>query len=185
MILLGLETSHSLFTGKDDTVAAVKFSDYKDVAAFLRKMISQYRGNPTIREQALNIIKGNAEQKDKTAQALAIGEWAQSNLYYVHELPERFNTPLKTLESMAGDCDDFTTIIGALLESVGIRSQFVIMNIDGQWRHIFPRAVIEPSNGNSGRVVPLDATLDYPVRELTDPVQYMTDLGHKVRVIIG
>lgn len=185
MILLGLEHSTSPITGKPDTVAAVKFSDYSDVAKFLRRMITQYRGNPIVRERALNIIKGSANQKDKAAQAIAIGEWVQANVYYVHELPERFNTPPKTLESMAGDCDDFTTLIGAMLESVGIRSQFIIMNIDGQWRHIFPRALIEPAGGSPSKVIPLDATLDYSIGELTDPVTYMRDTGHQVRVIVG
>ena len=121
----------------------VEFKDLDEELRFLRKLVTSHRGLPTIRNLATKIITdAEAPMRDKKAQALAIGEWVRENIYYVHELPERFAYPTETLRSKNGDCDDFTTLIGALLESIGIPSILVAMKVNGKWSHIFPAARI-------------------------------------------
>jgi transglutaminase-like putative cysteine protease len=182
MKILGLFSPKSLLTGKRAPTAWARFADYKEVAKFLRRMVNLYRGNDAVREIALKAIKdAGVEAKDKKGQALAIAEWVQTNIYYVHELPERFQTPIKTLSSKAGDCDDFTTLISAMLESVGIGSRMVLMRIDGIWKHIYPTALVP--NGSTVATLPLDATLDFPVAEWSNPIGIMKAKGKDVFII--
>jgi transglutaminase-like putative cysteine protease len=168
----------------------VEFRDLDEQLRFLRKMVSgpqvvvngkligDYRTHPKIRELALTIIKSKVAPRDKKSQALAIGQWVQDNIYYVHEMPERFQTPIETLRLAAGDCDDSTVLVCSLLETIGIPSNLVCMQINGVWKHIFPAAVMQ-----NGALLPLDSTLkDYPVDTATNPTMLTIAQGKQVRI---
>jgi transglutaminase-like putative cysteine protease len=106
----------------------------------------------------------------------------QDRITYVEEMPERFQTPTTTIAMGYGDCDDFTTLIASLLESIGIESELVGMqwSVPGEgkfYRHIFPRAVVT----QGGRVyeIPLDATERQDIYELMNPVEVALALGRK------
>lgn len=168
-----------------------EFQDLDEQLRFLRKLVSgpkvridgrligNYRTHPAIRELALKTIReANVEARDKREQALAIGQWVQDNIYYVHESPERFQTPLHTLRIKAGDCDDFTTLICSLLESIGIPNRFVCMQINGVWKHIFPAALMA-----NGKLLPLDGTMkSHQVREVVNPISVATEAGKQVKI---
>lgn len=144
------------FAGSAEGTGLSRYAQFKDLdeqLRFLRKQITKYRMVPVIRDTAIGILgAANIAARDKRSQALSIGDWAQENIYYVHELPERFQTPESTLRTKAGDCDDFSTLIGALAESIGIPVMLVAMHFRGAYRHIFPAAKID------GKLLPLDAT---------------------------
>lgn len=143
----------------------VDFRDIDEQLTYLRKVVDEWRGSPLIRNLAVQIIKEQGiAPKDKKAQAIAIGLHVQAAIYYVHELPERFQTPAETLRLAAGDCDDTTALVCALLESIGIPSALVCMKFDEQWQHIFPAAWME-----WGALLPLDTTLNASVAELQNP----------------
>lgn len=168
-----------------------QFQDLDEELRFLRKMVSgppvmvggvligDFRSNPVIRQKALDIIRARPVQpRDKKAQAIAIGQWVQDNIYYVHEMPERFQTPLETLRLMAGDCDDSTVLIASMLETIGIQSQLVCMSLNGVWKHIFPAALLP--NGN---LLPLDSTMkDFPVNSVTNPCAWAQARGKSVKI---
>jgi len=170
----------------------VTFRDLDDQLRFLRQLISgpkvtiggltigEYRADPAIRELAVRIIKeAGAEMRDKKAQALAIGQWVQDNIYYVHEMPERFATPLEVLRAGAGDCDDGVPLVGSLLECIGIPSGMVCMNINGAWSHIFPTAIMQAT----GRQLPLDWTMrNFSVLEVKNPIVWAYERGKTVRI---
>lgn len=157
----------------------VEFSTLDEQLRFLRNMVNQFRQNPTIRDLAVKIIKdAGAAPKDQRSQALAIATWVQDHIYYVMELPERFATPTETLRKEAGDCDDFTTLIASLNESIGIPTLFVVMQIDGAWKHIFPAALIGPQK----RLLTLDATMRFPIADCVNPVTYTTQRGKRVNL---
>lgn len=157
----------------------VDFKDIDEELRYLRRLITLYRGNPTIRNLAVQIIQDTqAPSRDKKAQALAIGEWVQQNIYYVHELPERFQDPTETLRLKAGDCDDMTTLIGSLLESIGISSVMVCMKVNGLWSHIYPAARIPETGG----LLPLDATMRFAVPLANNPIEWAKQRGKNVAI---
>jgi transglutaminase-like putative cysteine protease len=154
----------------------VKFGGIDEELHFLRGVVDTWRQSPLIRNLAVEILKGtNTPERDKKAQALAIGQHVQNAIYYVHELPERFQTPVETLRLAAGDCDDTTVLIGALLEAVGIPSALVAMKWSEEWRHIFPAAVLP-----GGTYLPLDSTMTASVGEVKNPVLWATRRGYVV-----
>jgi len=181
------------FTSPNGPTWNVEFRDLDEQLRFLRKMVSgpavkmpngqligNYRADPVIRELAMTIIRnatGGARQKDKKGQALAIGQWVQDNIYYVHELPERFQTVHETLRTRAGDCDDTAQLVNSLLESIGIQSQYCCMQIDFVWKHIFPCAVMP-----NGALLPLDTTMDYSVDSVTNPAAWSEAKGKMVKI---
>jgi hypothetical protein len=153
----------------------VEFKDLDEELRFLRRLILQSRELPQIRALAMKIVTdAGVAPRDKKAQALAVANWVKANIYYVHELPERFAYPTETLRSKNGDCDDFTTLIGSLIESIGIPSMMVCMKVGGRWSHIFPAA--QTPNG----LLPLDATNRFGVD--VNPIDHAKQAGKSVSI---
>jgi len=64
----------------------------------------------------------------------------------------------RIINSKAGDCDDLTIIICAMLDSIGYRTGARVISPDGHQWHIYSLAGVDPAfNGEPSRVVPLDA----------------------------
>jgi Transglutaminase-like superfamily len=158
----------------------VDFKDIDEQLRFLRKMVSQFRMVPQIRNLAVGIIRnGGAPPRDKKAQALTLATWVKSNIYYIHELPERFQLPTETLRLKAGDCDDHTTLLASMLESVGIPAVLVCMEVNGAWSHIFPAAAMK-----TGALLHLDTTAKSG--DLAqNPVKFAQERGKRVRLKIA
>lgn len=154
----------------------VSFSDIKEIARFIRNGILAYRHNPRVRRAAIDAVTENgALQKDKLGQAVAIATWVKQHCYYVHEPDEVFQTPENTLRELSGDCDDFTWLQGAMMESIGIPSKINLVRIGGLWKHIYPSMMAKTSKGM--RNVPLDATLTLWPEEFPSPEQIAREQG--------
>jgi len=155
-----------------------EFSGIDEQLRFLRKMVEQFRQAPQVRNLAIEIIKGAAvEPRDKKGQALALATWVRDNIYYVHEMPERFQLPTETLRLKAGDCDDATTLLGSMLEAIGIPAMLVCMSLDGTWAHIFPAAWIQATR----RWMHLDTT-SKSGDLAQNPVTYAQGRGKRVQL---
>lgn len=153
---------------------------------WLRRMVDHYRGDPLIRAKAHQIVfeLAGCKPRDRLCHCFAIARWVQDNITYVNEGIETFQSPVETLSSRYGDCDDFTTLIASLIESVGIPCQVVALEWDGEYRHIFPRAVLAGQGaGGAPLEVPLDATLTGgPVgAPLKNPIAILAARGTAVR----
>jgi transglutaminase-like putative cysteine protease len=153
-----------------------------EVHEVLRSLVNEYRQTYAIRSRARDIVfrVWPTPPKDKRNQALAIARWVQQNIRYVEEMPEVFQTPTHTLATGYGDCEDFACLIASLCESIGIPTELVAMKFRGEYRHIFPRAVLP-----GGQRLPLDATLSAPIDNLTDPLRIARDAGERVTTCIG
>lgn len=96
-----------------------------------------------IRELALQII-GDAGY---VGQVRAVQVWAQQNIRYIRDPPdlELVQTPQKTLQWRAGDCDDQSVLTAALLQSIGHPVQFMAMGFrGGPLEHVMTRTKIGP-----------------------------------------
>jgi hypothetical protein len=160
--------------------AVVDFKDIDEQLRFLRKVVANYRQTPQVRDLSVGVIKNaGVAPRDKREQALALARWVRDNIYYIHELPERFQLPTETLRLKAGDCDDHTSLLCSMLESVGIPSMLVCMEVNGTWSHIFAAAAMK-----DGKLLHLDTTAKSG--DLAqNPVKYAQDRGKKVRLKIA
>lgn len=160
---------------------SVSFRNLADEAAQLRRMVNRASGDLGLKAFTLRIIQdAGALSRAELDQALAIGEWVQENIYYVHEGRETFQRPATTLRLRAGDCDDFAVLISSMLGTIGIREKMCILKINGVPRHIFPVAVVN-QDGETHRLT-LDATLslpDHPIRNLENPIALVRARGDR------
>lgn len=182
--------SASLLDGTPVGQARLKFANFDEEAAFVRKIVTQYTGNAVLRELTLRVVFPHCRPKDEAAQALRIGKWIQDRTFYVHEGSELFQTPLTTIRLRAGDCDDYTIAIASMLGCVGIRNKLCILKINGRWAHIFPVALV--NDGGKLHRLTLDGTLlrrsddeghepiDDPITDLVNPIALVRARGDQV-----
>jgi hypothetical protein len=181
----------SLLTGASLGQAKLKFKDFGEEAAYLRRIVGEYTGNVALREVTLSVIFPRCRPKDEPAQALAIGKWVQDRTFYVHEGTELFQTPLTTIRLKAGDCDDYAILIASMLGCVGIKNKLCILKINGRWAHIFCVALV--NDGGHLHRLTLDGTLlrrsdggghepiDDPISELVNPIALVKARGDLVQ----
>jgi hypothetical protein len=166
----------SLIGGAGFAAEAISFKNFADEAATLRKLVNHYAGDVALKQFVVDVFRAaGVAPKDEYGQALAIAEWVQKNIYYVHEGKETFQRPETTLRLRSGDCDDFALLISSCLANVQIREKLCILKINGRWAHIFPVAVVRDA-GELHRLT-LDATLDQPIRDLVNPIAMVRDRG--------
>lgn len=165
----------SSVTGATVTSRKVRFASQPEQIVWLRGMVDQYRATHLVRSRARDIAfrQRGCPVKDQVCQALAIAGWVQDTITYVAEMPETFQTPTTTVSEGYGDCDDFSTLIASMCESIGIATELVGMEWGAgaarYYRHIFPRAVI--GVGTRLYRVPLDATISETIDGTQDPIR--------------
>ena len=93
--------------------------------AYMRAYVEEYKIHPAVRELALKLTR-NLPQKDFDGEARVLFDYVQNSIRYVRDINgvETVQTPLKTLEYGAGDCDDKASLLAALLESLGHETRF-------------------------------------------------------------
>jgi transglutaminase-like putative cysteine protease len=131
---------------------------YQTLAA-MRKLVNQYKIDPTIRQAATSAIFLTPE-KDELSEVAALFSVVRDGCRYTRDINgvETLSTPDKTLIGKIGDCDDQTTLLAALLESVGYPTRFVIAGYHGQdYEHVY----LQVWAGDQW--INMDATEPYPM----------------------
>lgn len=97
----------------------------RQTLTLMRQLTAHYKTDPTIRELALRLTR-NLPQKDFYGEARELWAFVKHNIRYTLDVNgvETIQTPLKTLEYGAGDCDDKALLLAALLESIGHETRF-------------------------------------------------------------
>lgn len=137
------------------------------VAAMLSMAHGQYGAKSAIiREHALKIIHAaRLADRDYYGMIQAIGKWVRDNVRYVLDTvgQETISHPEYLLQTLGGDCDDVTTLLIALLGSVGIDAWPVVVGTaPGMYEHVYAEArVPEGASMYSGKVVPIDAIMKH------------------------
>lgn len=104
----------------------------------MSNLVRQYKGNPDIRELALKLT-GQLQQKNFSGEVKAIHAFVREKIRYVKDIRgiETIQTPLQTLRLRAGDCDDKSTLVAALLESIGHPTRLVAVGFSpNQLSHV-------------------------------------------------
>lgn len=109
----------------------------------MRQMVLDAVRDPSqgVRTLALSII-GNSGY---VGQVRAVQIWVQQNIRYIQDPPdvELVQTPQKTVQWRAGDCDDQSVLVAAMLQSIGHPSQFMAVGFGGgPLAHVLTRTKI-------------------------------------------
>lgn len=140
-----------------------------------------------VRQTAISILRRReVKPKDYIGEIKALFEWVQQNIRYTKDTyrVEVLHTPQRMLELRAGDCDDMTILLGALLESIGHPVRLVLTGPDGLRPELFSHIYLEVSL--RGRWIPLDATMPHPMGWAPrTPIRKVVDLERKSDMMAG
>lgn len=108
--------------------------------ARMREMVNTSKRDPRIIQAAASII-WTAPERDELAEVSALFDWVRDSVRYVRDVHalETLSDPAITLARRLGDCDDQSTLLAAMLESVGYPTRFVIgaFAAPGAWDHVW------------------------------------------------
>lgn len=130
-------------------------------ARALRQLIEHGKRDPRIRQAAVSVLKASdVAAHDRWGEVRALHGWVQRNVRYVqdpHQI-EYVQTPRVILDTMTGDCDDYTVFLGALLETVGYPVDIKVVGRDRRrpFHHVYPVVHLD------GMEVGLDAAMPVP-----------------------
>ena len=113
--------------------------------------VVDFTGNPQLVQFATNLIHNcNIDARDINKLARCVLEYAQKNIKYFREQPERFASPIRTILWGIGDCDDKSIFIATVLRSfrIPVRLVFITFKVikDGVERvvgHVWPQAFLD------------------------------------------
>lgn len=94
---------------------------------------------PVVRSQAVAVTL-DVPNLAWAGEAAAVQRWVQRNIRYTRDVRgvETLQAPDYTLKVGAGDCDDHSMLVAAMLESIGHPTRFVaIANTPGKYFHVF------------------------------------------------
>ena len=94
--------------------------------SLMRALVNQYKKDMTIRQAAISATFLTPE-KNQYAEIEAVFNFVRDHIRYVRDIHnvETILTPDKVLQSQVGDCDDQSTLVASMLESIGYPTRFV------------------------------------------------------------
>lgn len=118
-------------------------------AITLREMVKltrQYRRDPGVMQVARSLVK-DLPQYDRMGEVKALHAFVRDSIRYTSDPAntELLQTPKATLEMQTGDCDDKSTLLASLLQSIGMPARFVAVGFtpDKTYSHV----LVETRNG--------------------------------------
>ncbi len=121
------------------------------------RLTKQGRKDLGVRTVAMELVR-ELPQKAFADQVVNLFQFVQKRIRYVSDVRdvETLQAPKYTLEKGQGDCDDKSTLLAALLESIGHPTRFAALAIQGG---PFSHVIVETRLGAKWK--PLDATVSY------------------------
>lgn len=115
-----------------------------------------------VRQKAIDILlERGVQPKDYSREIEALFTWVQRNIRYTKDpyRVEVLHAPRRMIELRAGDCDDMTIVLGAMLESIGHPVRLVIVGPNPRRPDLFSHVYLEAQD--RGRWIALDPTMPY------------------------
>lgn len=113
-------------------------------------------GHPAVRIAAIDAARGSIKN---VSEIDAVLSWVKQHIEFRGENAETLQSPVVTLQLGAGDCDDHSTLIAAMLRSLGYNVQFKTVATSrmapGMFSHVYP--IVQDKR--TGQWVPLDSTV--------------------------
>ena len=138
--------------GVPGTVATLK-----EMRRFAREAVRDPKQK--IRTLALDIVSG-LPPRSRVLEVKNLHQFVRDEIRYVRDPVglELVSTPARTLETRQGDCDDKSTLLAALLESIGHPARYKAIGLNGgPFSHVY----VETKLGESW--VPLETIIDRPM----------------------
>lgn len=114
----------------------------------MRRLARRFKTDDTIRTTAIELT-ADLPPKDWAGQVRALFTFVRDRIRYTRDVfgVETLQTPIVTLDLAAGDCDDKSTLLAALLLSIGHPARFVAVGFTspGNYQHVYVETLIGKS----------------------------------------
>lgn len=120
----------------------------------MSQLVKEYKKSMQVRSTTLQLI-AECGQKDWSCEVRQLHAFVRDQIRYVGDVRdvETVQTPDITLQLRAGDCDDKSTLLAAMLESIGHPTRFVAIGFQaGVFAHVY----VETKIGDNW--IPLETT---------------------------
>ncbi len=131
-------------------------------AAHVGRLIRDGAGDFYVRQKAIDILmERGVPAKDYLGEIDAVFRWVQRHVRYTKDpfRIEVLHSARRMLELKAGDCDDMTIVLGALIKSIGHPVRIVLTGPDPLRPDLFSHIYLEARHHDQW--IPLDATMPY------------------------
>ncbi len=125
--------------------------------AHMVRLTKEGRKDLGVRSVAAHLVR-ELPQKAFSDQVVNLFQFVQKKIRYLHDVRdvETLQAPKYTLEHGQGDCDDKSTLLAAMLESIGHPTRFTALALDGgNYSHV----IVETRLGEKWK--PMDPTVSY------------------------
>jgi hypothetical protein len=130
---------------------------------YIKRLIRAGAKDFFVRQKAIDILlERMVPPKHYAGEIRTLFEWVQRNVRYTKDpfRVEVLHSARRMLELRAGDCDDMSILLGAMLEAIGHPVRIVVTGPDPLRRDLFTHVYLEAFH--RGRWIPLDATMPHP-----------------------
>ena len=97
--------------------------DNHTTARWMAAMAIAYGHIPRLRYLAAHIVEP-FHSYQPGLQARELATWVKQNIRYIKEAGEQLQTPIQTIRTGIGDCDDLVVLTAALATAIGLRWRF-------------------------------------------------------------
>lgn len=133
-------------------------------ARMISRLICEGAKDFQVRRKAIDIFRAHkVPAKDRLGEVKALFEWVRRNVRYTRDIfqVELLHTARRMLDLRAGDCDDMTILLGAMLKSTGHPVRLCLVGFHPEAVHAYSH--IYPEVNLRGKWIPIDATMNYPI----------------------
>ena len=111
----------------------------------MARLTKIYRSTTPVRDLAERII-ASVPEKDYTSEVVAVQSWVRDSVRYTRDVfdVETLKTPIETIRTLQGDCDDKALLTGALLQSIGFKVRYVAVGYGApdEFDHVYLETMI-------------------------------------------
>lgn len=133
-------------------------------ARIIGQMIRDGAKDFYVRQKAIDIFRAyQVRPKDRWGEVWSLFDWVKRNIRYTRDIfrVELLHTARRMLELRAGDCDDMSILLGAMLVSTGHPVRLVLAGFRPQkphnYSHIYPEVNVRE------KWIALDASMERPI----------------------
>jgi transglutaminase-like putative cysteine protease len=133
-------------------------------ARLMARLIREGAKDFYVRQKAIEIFRARGVRpKDRFGEVAALFEWVHDNIRYTRDIfrVELLHSARRMLELRAGDCDDMTILLGAMLVSTGHPVRLALAGFRPSRPHSYSH--VYPEVNVSGRWIAIDASTDRPI----------------------
>lgn len=122
----------------------------------MARLVRAARVSPGVRNTAISLTRSVANE-DFFGEISELHCFVRDQIRYVGDVNdvETLQTPEETMRVGAGDCDDKSVLLAALLESIGHPSRFAAVAFAPD---AFEHVLVETRLGSDGKWIPLETT---------------------------